>query len=63
MDLSATSQIDLNDENMLSFSSKANTKLEIGHLTKGNEYVHGDTSKISTIRSVSDLELTSKINQ
>ena len=51
------------DENMLSFSSKANTKLDLSNLSKGNTFKNCLQSKISTIKSINDLEITSKIDK
>lgn len=51
------------DENMLSFSSKAITKIDLSNLTKGNTIKNCLQSKISTMKSVNDLEVTSKIDK
>ena len=50
-----------NNDNLLNFSSKWNTRWEIGNLTK--EYLNLNQSKISTIKSTSELGVTKKIDK
>ena len=51
------------DENMLSFSSKAITKIDLSNLSKGNTFKNCLQSKISTMKSMNDFEITSKIDK
>lgn len=63
-DLTGTLLMDQNEEvNMLSFSSKAMTKFDLRNLTKGEGFNNFTQDKLSTIKSTSELGVTSKIDK